>query len=111
MRMDGMKVPSRADRAVAVVVSQGDPAYAKVRETVLVMFRSFFPANPPESDAQILETDPNDFDMDPSPFYETLQARFGLGNDPDNDYFGGFGGKIETTIANITKRWDGTLRS
>ena len=107
MRMDGMKVPSKEQRTKDVAASQENPNYAKVRETVLGLFRSFYPSNPPESDEEILEIDPNDFDVDPGPFYETMADRFKLADDPNNDYFGGFGGKIATTIANIAKRWNG----
>jgi hypothetical protein len=79
----------------------------KVRATILDVFRMFYPGD--ESDAAILAIDPNGYDLDPGPFYDMLGERFGLGNDPDNNYFGGFGGTIATTIANVSKRWDGKL--
>ena len=57
-----------------------------------------------------LTTDPNDFDLDPVPFYEELSEMFGVPFDDTNDYFGGYGGTIEHTIGFIAERWDGKLR-
>jgi hypothetical protein len=108
MVMDGMAVPNRAQREANVAASKGAASYDAVKGHVLALFRSFYPGE--DTDEQILATDPNDFDVDPGPFYEALSARFGLGDDPEQDYFGGFGGRIEHTIAVVTKRWDGKLR-
>ena len=108
-RSYGGKAPSPDERAAAVVESQEAPRFAEVKKLVLDMYRDFYPIDPPETDEQILATDPNDYDVDPGPFYETLQERFGVANDETNDYFGGFGGKVETTIAFVTKHWDGKL--
>jgi hypothetical protein len=47
-----------------------------VQETVLQIFRGFYEATEP--DREILNTDPNDFDLDPGPFYETLVSYFGI---------------------------------
>jgi hypothetical protein len=61
-----------------------------------------------QSDGQLLALDPNDIDeMDPSIFYELLQERYGVATDPDNDYFGGYGGPISKTIDFIAAGWDG----
>jgi hypothetical protein len=59
------------------------------------------------STEEILETDPNDFDLDPSIFYESLQERFDVPFDDDNDAFGGYGGSVADTITFLTKHWDG----
>ena len=109
-RSYGGKAPSPEERATAVVESQDAPRFAEVKKLVLQMYRDFYPIDPPEPEAKILATDPNDYDVDPSPFYETLQERFGVEHDENNEYFGGYGGKVETTIAFLTKRWDGKLR-
>ena len=109
-RSYGGKAPSPEERATAVSDSQEAPRFAEVRKLVLDMYRDFYPIDPPETDEKILSTDPNDYDMDPGPFYETLQERFGVASDDNNEYFGGFGGKVETTIAFLTKHWDGKLQ-
>jgi hypothetical protein len=74
-----------------------------------MMFREFFAADD-WTEAKILETDPNGFDLDPGPFYEQLEWTFGVESDPDAFYFGGFGGTVAKTIAFINKSWDGKLR-
>ena len=78
------------------------------KQIVLEQFQMFYPDD--WTEAKILETDPNDFDVDPCPFYETLQGMFGVKDDPDNDDFGGWGGTIADTIAFVEKHWDGKLR-
>jgi len=55
----------------------------------------------------VLSTDPNDFDMDPSMFYELLQEMFAVPYDDDNDYFGGYGGAVRDTIKFLADNWDG----
>lgn len=57
------------------------------------------------SDGQILATDPNDFDIDPCIFYETMDDVLGL-------EFGSFGPEdldesIEETIERVLPLWDG----
>lgn len=57
------------------------------------------------SDTQILATDPNDFDIDPCMFYETMDDVLGLD-------FGSFGPEelgetIEETIERVLPLWDG----
>jgi CBS domain containing-hemolysin-like protein len=69
------------------------------------MFEDMYPGD--ESEEQILATDPNDFDVDPSMFYETLQERLGVAYDEDNDDFGGYGGTVAQTITFLAARWDG----
>ena len=43
-------------------------------------------------------------------FYELLGEKYGVEADPENDYFGGFGGPIEKLIAFVESRWDGKTR-
>ena len=49
--------------------------------------------------------------MDPSIFYEILEQKYGVTGDPDNDYFGGFGGPIADTIKYVESKWDGKTRN
>ena len=74
-----------------------------VKAHVLEAFEAHFG----EVDGDPLEMDPNDFDLDPVPFYEGLSELFDVDFDEDNDNFGGFGGTIAETIAFIVKHWDG----
>lgn len=57
------------------------------------------------SDWQILATDPNDFDIDPCIFYETMDDVLGL----SVDTFGPeeLGETIEETINRVLPLWDG----
>ena len=109
-RSYGGKAPSPAERAHSLAESQEAPRFAEVKKVVLDLYRDCYPIDPPETDEKILATDPNDYDVDPGPFYETLQERFGVEHDENNEYFGGYGGKVESTIAFLTKHWDGKLR-
>lgn len=112
MRMDGMNVPSREQRAEAVATAARNPLQVRVEKEMLDAYRLFYPSpGKPEPPAKILATDPNDFDVDPGPFYEYLEERFGVSQDPAQSYFGGFGGTIADAIAFITPRWDGTLHT
>ena len=74
-----------------------------VKNHVLELFEGIYG----EEVEDVLATDPNDFDLDPSMFYELLQEMFGVEYDDDNDYFGGFGGSVQDTINFIASRWDG----
>ncbi len=110
-RSSGIKTASRTERASAVKRVEDHPMFDKTHKAVLSLFRSCYPSPDRETDETILETDPNDFDMDPSPFYESVEERFGVPQDPDNEYFGGYGGPIRDLIAFLTPRWDGKLRA
>jgi len=98
-------VPARATPAKpakpAKTAKTADPA--TVRTEVLELFRACYPSpdGTDEPDATILAMDPNAFALDPAPFHETLQARFGVGAS---------GGTVAHTIAQIAAAWDGTLR-
>ena len=85
--------------------------YAVTYAAVIKAYKQSYPADPPESEQTILDTDPNGFDMDPSPFYEWIEELFGVPQDPDNQYFGGYGGPIRDLVAFLTPRWDGKLRT
>jgi glyoxylase-like metal-dependent hydrolase (beta-lactamase superfamily II) len=78
---------------------------ARVQEIVLEEWEGIYGDD--MSEAEILKTDPNDFDMDPSMFYEVLQERLEVDYDEDNDYFGGYGGTVAKTIEFLAERWDG----
>jgi hypothetical protein len=75
---------------------------AEVQAKVLDMFRDFYKVKYPDS--KILKIDPNDLDLDPGPFYETLVEFFGIEFDDADDDFGGMGGKVSKTIKFITGR-------
>jgi hypothetical protein len=107
-RSYGGKAPGPEERAEAVADSKQSPRYAEVKKRVLELFRSVYPGD--ETDEQILAIDPNDYDMDPSMFYECIEGVFNVPQDPNNEYFGGYGGKIETLIAFLAKHWDGEVR-
>jgi hypothetical protein len=84
------------------------PAKPSLQADILAMARELYGNR---SDAELLALDPNDIDeMDPSMFYELIQEKFGVKADPDNDYFGGFGGPIQKMIAFVESRWDGKTR-
>jgi hypothetical protein len=109
-RQTGIKTASRAQRAATAKRVEQHPQYKKTRALVLTLFRNSYPSPKKESDATILDTDRNDFDIDPSPFYEFLERRLGVPQDPENEYFGGYGGPIRDLIAFLTPRWDGKLK-
>ena len=79
---------------------------ARVEKLVLELFQEHYPG---EHDRP-LEIDPNDFDLDPVPFYEALSSTFGVPFDEQKSNFGGFGGTLRDTIDHIASRWDGKLR-
>jgi len=112
-RESGIETDSPKKRAEVAAKSTKHPLYRKTRAAVLATFRECYPSDDddePESDDEILETDPNDYDADPSTFYEIIEERFGVAQDPSNQYFGGFGGPVRDLISFLTTRWDGTLR-
>lgn len=110
-RGSGIKTPSRGARATTAKDAAEHPRYAKTRALVLTMFRECFASDEEESDETILATDPNDFDADPSTFYEYVEARFAVPQDPSNEYFGGYGGPVRDLVAFLAPRWDGKLRA
>lgn len=99
-----------AKEAIEVVEAPVAAAEAKpsLQAEILAMARQLY-GN--KSDEELLALDPNDIDaMDPSMFYELLGEKYGVEADPDNDYFGGFGGPIKKLIAFVESRWDGKTR-
>ena len=81
---------------------------ASLKAEILAMARQLYGDR---TDEELLALDPNDIDaMDPSMFYELLGEKYGVEADPDNDYFGGFGGPIKKLIAFVESRWDGKTR-
>lgn len=107
-RDGGIRTGSDEERAAAAKDASAHPMYEKTRKAVLELFRSCYPGD--ESDEEILAIDPNDFDMDPSMFYEVVEDRMGVPQDEENEYFGGYGGPIRDLIAFLAPRWDGELR-
>ena len=103
----GLKTGTPKERAAAASKASKHPMHDKTQKAVLAIFRQCYPGD--DTDAQILGTDPNDYDMDPSMFYEVVEARMGVPQDPKNEYFGGYGGPIRDLIAFLTPRWDGNL--
>jgi hypothetical protein len=77
---------------------------ARVRAIVLDVFEGMFPDE--WSEEQILETDPYEFDVDPSMHYEALEDRLGVPYDED-DHFTNYSGTVAHTIEFLTVRWDG----
>lgn len=78
---------------------------------VLNLFEAAFAEEQiPTARSAVLKTNPNRFDTDPAPFYDSLAELFGIPDDETSDDFGGFGGRLEQTIDFIASRWDGTLR-
>lgn len=77
-----------------------------VKKEVLGLFEDMY-GDDAAGGGDVLAVDPNDFDLDPGPFYEMLSERFAVPFDDDNDYFGGFGGTLQHTIDFIASRWDG----
>jgi hypothetical protein len=95
---------AKAAAPAAAAPASGD-SRAKLQGEILAMAKDIYGNR---SDAELLALDPNDIDeMDPSIFYELLAERYGVASDPDNDYFGGYGGPISKTIDFIASRWDG----
>ncbi len=103
------KKPAKKAPKETVEVIEVAGAKASLQTEILAMARELYGAN--RTDEELLAFDPNDVDaMDPSMFYELLGEKYGVAADPDNDYFGGFGGTIAKTIAFVEARWDGTTR-
>jgi len=103
----GLRTGTPKERAAAASKASEHPMHAKTQKVVLAIFRQCYPGD--DTDAQILETDPNEYDMDPSMFYEVVEARMGVPQDPKNEYFGGYGGPIRDLVAFLTPRWNGEL--
>lgn len=88
--------------------------YDQVKDIVLGLFESFYP--PEDEDGLpsvlypvlqdkdvILNTNPNDFELDPDPFYEEIINIFGL---DWNDFEEIFSYTLKDIIDEITKYWD-----
>jgi len=103
----GIKTGTPKERAAAASKASEHPMHAKTQKAVLAIFRSCYPGD--DTDAEILAIDPNEYDMDPSMFYEVLEDRMGVPQDPKNEYFGGYGGPIRDLVAFLTPRWNGKL--
>jgi len=104
------KPPKDSIEVVEVVEVREVPATqaASLQAEILAMARQLYGDR---TDEELLALDPNDIDaMDPSIFYELLGEKYGVEADPDNDYFGGFGGPIKKLIAFVESRWDGKTR-
>jgi hypothetical protein len=102
----GEDAATAGDDAVPAPVEDDRPS---LKTEILAMARQLY-GN--KSDDELLALDPNDIDaMDPSMFYELLGEKYGVEADPDNDYFGGFGGPIRKLIAFVESRWDGKTRN
>ena len=91
--------------AMGEVKDRGMDRKAQVQKLVLELWEDIYGDD--MEVAEILETDPNDFDLDPSMFYELLQEKLGVPYDDEDDYFGGYGGTVAKTIAFLAERWDG----
>ena len=95
------------DDVVETAAAPSEPK-ASLQTEILAMARQLYGD---KTDEELLALDPNDIDaMDPSMFYELLGEKYGVEADPDNDYFGGFGGPIKNLIAFVESRWDGKTR-
>lgn len=103
----GIKTGTPKQRAAAASKASEHPMHAKTQKAVLAIFRECYPGD--DTDAQILATDPNEYDMDPSMFYEVIEDRMGVPQDPKNEYFGGYGGPIRDLVAFLTPKWNGEL--
>ncbi|HOX46213.1 MAG TPA: hypothetical protein PK668_21595 [Myxococcota bacterium] len=103
VRADGLRVPSIAEREALRAAARESPRYREVEAEVLEIFRAVYPGGS-ETDAMILEIDPNEFDQDPCFFYERVAERFEVPKDPANEYFGGYGGAVADTIACLCSR-------
>ncbi len=98
------KAPApKAPKAPKPAIVEADSSDGSAKAQVISLFRDFYSADDWAED-KILDTDPNGFDLDPGPFYEQLQEMFNVADDPDSQYFGGFGGKVSQTIAFIDKQ-------
>ena len=75
---------------------------AKVAQLVLQLYQST--VDPDAELPNALAFDPNDFDVDPSPFYEALEETFKV-EDPSKHAFAGYGGTLKQTIDFIAARW------
>ncbi|MDB4961226.1 MAG: hypothetical protein JWP01_1225 [Myxococcales bacterium] len=81
------------------------PAHrSKVAQHVLQLYQETI--DPDARMPSVLAVDPNDFDLDPGPFYEALEQLFQV-EDATNQAYAGYGGTIEQTIDFIASRWKG----
>jgi hypothetical protein len=99
-------VETSAPRPARISLSSTVPSdhHAKVAQHVLHLYQSTI--DPDAELATVLSVDPNDFDLDPSPFYEALEATFKV-EDPSKHEFAGYGGTLKQTIEFIAARWKG----
>ena len=77
---------------------------AAVQAKVLEIFRLFYDGGAKDTVSKILKTDPNAYDLDPGPFYETLAEVFEIDFDDDEGDFGGMGGTVAQTIDFISSQ-------
>lgn len=88
-------------------IPDGSPKVGSVvADYVFFIFRGCYGGANFSSIEDVLAIDPNEWDVDPAPFYETLDAVFGVA-DPQKSYFDGYGGRVRDTVDFITKRWKG----
>ncbi|CAN5672306.1 hypothetical protein BH09MYX1_BH09MYX1_27630 [soil metagenome] len=100
------KAPAKKAPAKKAPAKAG--AAAPIEAYVFFIFKGCYGPGADEfkSINDILMVDPNDWDMDPSPFYGTLDAVFGVADKAKHD-FDGYGGIIKKTVAFISSRWKG----
>ncbi len=87
---------------------KASPPRSLVGDYVFYIFRGCFGGDDSEFErlVEVLDVDPNEWDMDPSPFYGTLEAVFRVA-DPTKMAFDGYGGTVRDTVKFITSRWKG----
>lgn len=106
-QIEVIETPDTAPEIGTDAPAAGDST-PSLRDEILAMARQLYGDR---TDEELLALDPNDIDaMDPSMFYELLGEKYGVQADPDNDYFGGFGGPIRKLIEFVEGRWDGKTR-
>jgi len=92
----------RQAAAAAAAAKPIPPELLAEVQRVLAIFEGFYDLVP---DEDALAIDPNDFDVDPSPFYEALKSAFALEPAPPDAAFDGLGGTRDRAIHAIAARW------
>jgi len=96
--------PRQAQTSLPLSPVVSSDHHSKVAQHVLRLYQSTI--DPDAELATVLSVDPNDFDLDPSPFYEALEQTFKV-EDPSKHEFAGYGGTLKETIEFIAARWKG----
>ena len=98
-------VASLARRPAGQVTAPATPVEARLT----VVWEEILGVRPLGVDDDLLDLGAQSFDL--AWALVQIEERFGVPQDPSNQYFGGYGGPVRDLITFLTTRWDGKLRA